>query len=132
MKLQKVLIINKAHLFNALNLAVGTKAMKVFNLQNEINAIIEPFYKFRTKLAEDMGITGDPSRDKKEDFEKYVEALTKYAEGDVELNNVNFLTDEEFSLAISPLVNVGSGMEFLREDMMLLKVILVEQDNKEE
>lgn len=127
MKLPKALVINKAHLFNSLNLAVGKKAMKVFNLQNEVAAIIDPFYTFRTKLLADMELTGDPEQDDKEEFNKYVEALTKYAEGDVELENVNFLTEEEFPVVIKQLTDGTNNIGFFREDMLLLKEILVER-----
>ena len=127
MEIAKTLIVNEAAMINTLNLAIGRKAKDLFSLQDEIAEITNPFYRFRDKLAADMGIKGGPEKDGEEKWNEFVTSLTKFLEGTVEVHNVRFLTEDEFWKAIDPLISKGI---LFRGDIGLLRSLLVQEPNE--
>ncbi len=127
MEIAKTLIVNEAARINSLNLAIGPKAKDLFSLQDEIAEITNPFYRFRDKLAADMGIKGGPEKDGEEKWNDFVTSLTKFLEGTVEVHNVRFLTEDEFWKAIDPLISKGT---LFRGDIDLLRGLLVKESNE--
>ncbi len=130
-KTSKIRIINSADLFQALNLAIGPNALKLFRLQEDVESVRSSFMKFRSKLAEDLGICEETKDNDPELFSRYVLQLKDFLEyeDDVDLENTQFLTPEEFRKAIDPVINSGR-IYIRREDLITVRDILICSDQQ--
>ncbi len=126
MEVSKTLLVNEAAKIYALNLAIGPKAKDLFALQDEIAEITNPFYRFRDKLAADMGLKGSKEQNG-ERWDEFVASLTEFLDGTVDIQNVRFLTGDEFWKAVEPLISNGT---IFRGDIEILKGLLVEDVDK--
>ena len=120
MRIAKTIIVNEAAKINALNLAIGAKAKDIFALQDEVAAVTGPFVRFRDKLAADMGVKGSDH----ERWGEFVEGLNRFLDGDVEIEHVHFLTEDELWKALEPLL---AGGTLQRVDIELIRGLLIEE-----
>lgn len=127
MKISKIVIVNNAGFIASLNVAIGDKGLELYKFIEAVAAISEPFEKFRTKLIKDLGIEGKSANEAPEKFEEFAKGLSEYLAGDVELSS-NFLTEEEFALALKPLLREGGYIEAI--NIKYLKDILVKKEEE--
>lgn len=128
MKVSKALLCQHGALIAALNLAIGKNGIKLWQFMSEVGKVVEPFDKFREKITSDLGLNAETPPGS----EKFVEAekqLNEFVKGEVEIDNVHFLSEDEFVKAASPLFENASylpmsGINVLRD------ILCLEEENE--